>query len=356
LHITIRPRGEQPWVLLILKGKTEKDDSTRNKEMETYKKYNVHVVYQKSAWFDGFVAANAYAPFLKKDLERVGMEGDTFLLLSDNLGAQRVDAFRQEIERLNGKTMYGPKNGTHCWQPVDHGIGHVYQERIARKSDEWNKSSEARGHFRENTMPSAARRRELMCQWVYEVWSELEDERKQKEAMGEKSMFEMAFLRTGMLISRDGGDVDDKIDPEGMSDVIENSSDSFYKDHKIQKFIDLVKFQECDCGHVEPPAPPPTISVQDKQADEALVKTRFQKLTECTDPRAQLIVKCLAHGMLWAGSSFTVFMGGGVEALLDFLNERGENNKPAHDVDLYPTSDDVQALGARFVTKRCMRS
>lgn len=359
LHITIRPIGEQPWVTIIMKGSTDLDSNARAREMKEFAKFNVHVIWQASAWFDGYVASKKWVrKCLAKDLERIANNMDKAastakqvaeefrsidspdiedvvataskaaadkateagffrrckkLMLVDNLGSQRAKEFYEACEQIDVTLAYGPRNGTDIWQPVDHGIGHEYHVRVGRKYDLWTKTDEAQAHFRRKTYPDAPRRRLLMVIWVHEVYQELELKRKEKERRGEQSIFRLAFARTGMLVSANGDeDVDKEIKPEGMEAAIQRlkSKDSYYKDHGICDFRDLLKCKSSNCGHVQPRPPLPPLPPVAISLDDATTVARFKELETSKDPRAEFIVKCLKYHMKWAGSSFIVFMGG----------------------------------------------
>jgi hypothetical protein len=131
LHLLIRALKQQPWPTLILKGATTKDGKRDTKaraaEVTKYKQYRVHVVWQKKAWFDGFVAARDIVPRFEDDFRRLGLADQPKLLMSDNLKAQRSEGFNRWLYRLLVTSVFGPRNGTDLWQPVDHGIGRRYQ-------------------------------------------------------------------------------------------------------------------------------------------------------------------------------------------------------------------------------------
>ncbi len=63
---------------------------------------------------------------------------------------------------------------------------------------------------------------------------------------GIKTMYELAFFRTGCLVSANASDVDDEIQPEGMKAVFEDSTDPYHKEHGIRKFRDLLNCYD-DC-------------------------------------------------------------------------------------------------------------
>jgi len=386
-----------------MKGATteegKEDTAKRAGEMEEFKKYKVHVLYQTNAWFDGYVASKLYVrKCLKEDIDRIADNMDKEvvksekraaelqataagsphkvaaanaalekaaheaeeakffreakkLMLADNLGSQRAKEFCEECEEINVMPAYGPRNGTDVWQPVDHGIGHEYHVRVGRKYDCWTKTDEAQAHFKAKTYPDAPRRRLLMVQWVHAVYEDLERERTEKELQGEHSIFHLAFLRTGVLVSANGDEeIDKEIRPEGMTAAIKKlkGSDKYYSDHKVEQFRDLLKCKGGECGHVQPRPPLPPLATALLNADTERVAERFKELEGSDDIRAQFIVKCLQNHIKWAGSSFIIFMGGGVATLLAFLGESKVDGTPAHDIDLYRKSKKTQKLGARF--------
>ena len=112
----------------------------------------------------------------------------------------------------------------------------------------------------------------------------------------------------------------------------------------------MLRCSDKKCEHVPPPPPLPIISDAQLQLDISEVHRRFEELAKSNDKRIVLLSKCLKSDLKWAGSSFIVFLGGGVEKLLDFLSETTLDGTPAHDIDLYRTSKEVKGLGKRFVT------
>lgn len=130
LHLTIRPKGCQPHPAVLFRGKTYTDiaeTEKRKKEMESFSKYDVHVLWQKNAWLNEEISTQHYPSCFESDLGRLGLEGKKVLLILDNLGAQKTGSFKRAMSKIKVKCAYGPKNGTDVWQPVDHGIGREYQ-------------------------------------------------------------------------------------------------------------------------------------------------------------------------------------------------------------------------------------
>ena len=181
LHLAARAVGEQPHPTLILKGATTKDGKPdtkkREAEMEKYRKYKVHVLWQKNAWLTKLLATKHWENCFHSDLQRLGLEGTQTLLMADNLKAQKVKELRAALNQFSCTAVYGPKNGTDVWQPVDHGLGRRYQVILEELYQAWTKTLECLNYFRSNKAPSAQRRRELMVQWVHTAYERLEKER-----------------------------------------------------------------------------------------------------------------------------------------------------------------------------------
>jgi hypothetical protein len=193
-----------------------------------------------------------------------------------------------------------------------------------------------------------------MVQWAHEAYHKLESEREEREAKGELSIFELAFLRTGTLVSANGSSVDGEINPEGIVKAAQESSDRWYKDHNIKEFRDLLRCTGGDCTHDVPElAPVPEVAQADQVSNEKKVQDLLTDLESSEDARAQAIVKCVRHGMAWAGSSFIQFLSKGTGGLLDFLSEEekkeGDITTLLHDVDLYRTAETTQKIGVRFL-------
>jgi hypothetical protein len=355
LHLCIRPFGEQPWPTIILKGAMTKDGKEdtkkRAEEMEKFAQYKVHVLWQDHAWLDEALAVTHWIPSFKQDLARIGLSSSKILLLSDNLDAQKTDTYTSTLANdLNCLCVYGPKNGTDVWQPVDHGVGQRYQSLIAGFYDDWTRSTECIDLFRQKKGPCSARRRELMVTWTHQAYEQTERLRIEKEEEGKHSLFMSAFLRPGTLVSANGSALDDEMNPEGVVAAMATSTDSYYKDYSITTFRQLLRCSDGSCGHNHSRDSIPGVTAQQQKLDAAKVKEKLSALTASTDPRARLIVKCLENGMQWAGSSFIVFLSQGVEKLLSFLSETDDHGQLAHDVDLYRLTEATKELGQRFVT------
>jgi hypothetical protein len=352
LHVAMHGgKGPQAWPTVVLKGACtadgKPDTKKRAAEMALYAKYKVHVLWQTKAWFS-LETAMQWAKCFEGDLKTLGLEDAKTLLMCDNLGSQRAEEFRAALKELNCRVVYGPKNGTDIWQPVDHGIGRAYQVLIAKFYDEWTKSQEATNFFRVKKAPPEPRRRELMVKWVHDAYMALETERADREKDGKHSRFQLAFFRTGALVSANGDRIDNEINPEGLEKAMACSDDPYYKQHNITSFQDLLACSD-GCDHSEDANAIPNISQNEVVSCEAKLLHRAVQLEGSTDPRAELIMKCLRAGYKWAGSALLRFISHGLEELLRFLSECNADGSPAHDLDFYRDSKDVQALGKRFV-------
>jgi hypothetical protein len=127
--------------------------------------------------------------------------------------------------------MYGPKNATHLWQPVDHHIGARYKKKMGELYDDWMAQD---GRFLAKL--STAERRIMLVKWAGQVYRELEAEREMREAAEAEeptqkaSMFYQAFLSPGMLVvpaGTKGGPADTDIKPH--ADIVGKVRDEFFR-------------------------------------------------------------------------------------------------------------------------------
>ena len=116
--------------------------------MLLYKDFKVHVLWQKSAWLSEAILRGHWVGCFEKDLERLNFHLVETLMLSDNLSAQKCEGYLAALRELLCRCVYGPKNGTDVWQPVDHGVGQRYQAIIAKFYLEWTRSQECAKLFR----------------------------------------------------------------------------------------------------------------------------------------------------------------------------------------------------------------
>jgi hypothetical protein len=221
LQCLIRPLGKQPKPTLLFRGnpvlKREVDKRARAKEEEGYDK-DVIVLWQAKAWADNVTcvawAERCFKPFVE-EAEEIDDE-DESLLLADSLRSQTKDTFSSAVKQhVNAHTIFGVKNGSHVWQPVDHHVGAAYHRKMDAFYVEWMASVEAESY--KGTIP-VGKRRQLLTQWAGRAYRELEEKRVEAEqARAEDptkppSMFYAAFLRTGCLVTADGTE-DDEIRP-----------------------------------------------------------------------------------------------------------------------------------------------
>ena len=326
LNLIIRPRGRQPWPGLILRGSKNSTRKARAEEMEKFTwrtlpdgqkvRRHIFVVHQPKAWVDTDTAVACVEgqlfPFVVEE------EIDEFLGLFDNLSSQRADRFKDALADRGGKCVFGPAGATHIWQPVDRHCGARYHVMLADRYDRWEVSEEARLHYEMGTTPSAARRRELMVDWVEDVYEQLERERIEKEALGQETIFSSAFKKTPCMISMTGtSDVDKLMDPEGVMEAIKQSGDPFFRDHKITSFQELVVCAEGKCEHITRQWI--TLTEQEETLDGEKFKSRCGSLEAADNPIARLVMNLLKSGYRWAGSSLIQFLGCGLDSLMVHL-------------------------------------
>ena len=168
----------------------------------------VDVYWQPCAWVDRTVALEWLERTFKPAIEQL----DEIVLFCDNLDAQTFVQFREKLEELDGKTNYGPKNLTDCWQMVDAGYGKLLKVLTKHEQQLWLETDENLDKWLGNTDEkfSAKERRILICDWVSRAHEKLQDPKYDR-------FRRLCFERTGGLITADGSD-DALIKPEGMPD------------------------------------------------------------------------------------------------------------------------------------------
>ena len=137
-------------------------------------------------------------------------EEPAFLMLADNLDGQTHEDFRRNLSSIGVELMLGPPNTTDIWQPVDHRIGAYYRRRTGVLRDERMSDQSARGGAQRDCSVPAPVRRIMLTEWAGKCYRELEAMRKKCEKEGKPSMFELAFVDTGCMITADMSG-DDKI-------------------------------------------------------------------------------------------------------------------------------------------------
>ena len=137
---------------------------------------------------------------------------DEVLLLADSLRSQTKSEFIAAVKAsVRAITMFGVKNGSHVWQPVDHHVGAAYKRKMDGYYVEWMANCVPDLAAPSPTIP-VGKRRQLLTEWAARAYRELEVARETAEREGRPSLFEAAFLRTGCLVTVDGT-ADDEIRP-----------------------------------------------------------------------------------------------------------------------------------------------
>jgi hypothetical protein len=215
LQLLIRPKGKQPKPTLLFRGQaTPKRACDRRKREEEEKGYDedVNVLWQAKAWADTVTcvewARKCFKIFVDEDSNI--SEDEECLLLADSLRSQTKSTFTDAVKAsVNARTLFGLKDGSHLWQPVDHHVGAAYHRKMDAYYVEWMASSD--GELYDSSVP-VSKRRQLMTQWAGRAYRQLEasrelaEEKRAADPIAPPSMFYAAFLRTGCLITADGSD------------------------------------------------------------------------------------------------------------------------------------------------------
>jgi hypothetical protein len=118
LQIAIHPGDlPQPRLTIIFCGAGH----VKAKEEKSYNP-DVVVIFQHKAWAD-LLAITSWAQECLQPwaIEHLGEK--PFLLFQDHLGCQKKAGYVQAVEKVGGQCVYGPRNKTQVWQPID--AGHI---------------------------------------------------------------------------------------------------------------------------------------------------------------------------------------------------------------------------------------
>ena len=96
----------------------------------------------------------------------------------------------------NAITIFGVKNGSNVWQPVDPHVGTAYKRKIDAYYVEWMANCVPDLAAPSATIP-VGKRRQLLTEWTGRAYRELEVARETAKREGRPSLFHAAFLRTG---------------------------------------------------------------------------------------------------------------------------------------------------------------
>ena len=203
-------------MLLFRGAPTPKRACDQRKRAEEEKGYDPDciVLWQKKAWADTATciewAQTAFKEFVEEAVEIA--PADEVLLLADSLRSQTKSEFIAAVKAsVRAITMFGVKNGSHVWQPVDHHVGAAYKRKMDSYYVEWMANCVPDLAAPSPTIP-VGKRRQLLTEWAARAYRELEVARETAEREGRPSLFEAAFLRTGCLVTVDGT-ADDEIRP-----------------------------------------------------------------------------------------------------------------------------------------------
>lgn len=197
LQICFRPKGEQPKIAVIFRGK----GNVKASEKQQWDK-RVDVYFQENAWLDEETACEWVSRTLSSAVRNLHQE---FILLCDNVNAQISNSFKGKVGKMNGKVVHFPANCSDLIQPVDAGLGRELKRRIAIIQDAWLQSDNNFEKW-EGKM-TASQRRIILSKWIADAWEYVT-----KRMEGTLRSY---FLKTGSLITANG-DNDDEIHPEGF--------------------------------------------------------------------------------------------------------------------------------------------
>ena len=141
-------------------------------------------------------------PFSSKALG----EDEPFLLFQDHLGCQKKAGYVNAVQALGGQCLYGPRNKTEGWQPIDAGhLGAMVKALGKANFERWMEAKSRNPKhagkpnwqvWEENAMTMSEKR--ILVTWVFGyAWSKLCSDKYKHARVS-------AFLKTGCLLTVSG--------------------------------------------------------------------------------------------------------------------------------------------------------
>ena len=153
---------------------------------------DVDCYYQAKAWCDRKVAVDwverTVAEFVQRDRERPRKGDQKYLMIQDNLDAQKQELYQQRLEEQGVKSWYVPANYTDDVQPVDRGIGRAVGLEMGAAMDVWLDCEDNVTKWEEGL--AAWERRVLISHWFATALKEVQ----------RKGTIAKCFGRSGALV------------------------------------------------------------------------------------------------------------------------------------------------------------
>ena len=117
LNICFSPKGEQPRLAIIFRGKGQRISAI---DKEAWNKDVVDIYFQSNLWADTNFRVDWTERTLKSAV-KTNIGTAEFVLFCDSLAGQIAERFGNSVKEMNRIPWYGIPNATDIWQPVDGG-------------------------------------------------------------------------------------------------------------------------------------------------------------------------------------------------------------------------------------------
>ena len=129
-----------------------------------------------------------------------------FLLFQDHLGCQKKHDYVNAVERIGGQCVYGPRNKTQVWQPIDAGhLGAILKATGKENFERWLCATSRNKKYPDKknwelweSNKLSMREKRILVTWVFGcAWSRVCGQKFKHARVS-------AFLKTGLLLTLTG--------------------------------------------------------------------------------------------------------------------------------------------------------
>ena len=128
-----------------------------------------HVTFQEKAWADTTWCVSWAVSEFRKIMDEFVPAGRRGCAILDNLHGQCHQDFKAAMAKGRADTHYGVPGGTHLWQVVDDGIGHMIKNEMSEIIDEKLEDPQFREEWCSGAL-STSRVRILTTELAGEAW------------------------------------------------------------------------------------------------------------------------------------------------------------------------------------------
>ena len=156
---------KQPRLTIIFRGKGMRITPEEKAAWDS----RIHVTFQPKAWADTAWCVSWAVSEFRRIMDEFVPTGRRGCAILDNLHGQCHQDFKTAMAKGRADTHYGVPGGTHLWQVVDDGIGHMVKNEMSEIIDEKLDDPQFCNEWCSGAM-SASRVRVLTTEIAGEAW------------------------------------------------------------------------------------------------------------------------------------------------------------------------------------------